>query len=85
MLLPAEENALRIYIAKLEAENAIMRKLSTTEGFYSEFFEKLKTAASNKLAFDEVNEAYYKLFGKYRYSDFNTFKRVTNYYNNKVK
>lgn len=78
-----EENALRILIAKLEKENEEMRKLSTRRGFYNQFFEKLKTAASNKEAFNEVNERYHALFGQYRYSDFNTFKRMSNYYNNK--
>lgn len=78
-----EENALRIHIEKLEKENAEMRRLSTRKGFYNAFFDKLKTATSNKEAFNEVNEQYHALFGKYRYSDFNTFKRMSNYYNNK--
>lgn len=84
MLSPAEENALRIYIAKLETENAVMRKLSTLEGFYSEYFIKLKSASSNKSAFDELNETYFELFGKYKYSDYNAFQTVMNR-NNKKK
>jgi len=80
---PAEENAMRILIAKLEKENIEMRKLSTRKGFYNEFFNELKTASSNKEAFNTVNERYHTLFGQYRYSDFNTFKRMSNYYNNK--
>jgi len=79
----AEENALRIYIAKLEKENLEMRELSTTKGFYDEYFKKLKTAKTNNEAFNEVNERYHHLFGKYRYSDHASFKRTTNYYNNK--
>jgi hypothetical protein len=79
---PAEENALRIYIAKIEKENEIMRSLSTRQGFYNEFFKELKTAASNKAAFEKVNELYHNLFGQYRYSDWNSFKRMSNYYNN---
>ncbi|WP_281321996.1 hypothetical protein [Flavobacterium aestivum] len=85
MLTPTEENALRIHIEKLEKKVVIMQKLSTIEGFYSEFFEKLKTAPSNKSAFNEVNETYFELFGKYRYSDFNTFKVITNRNNKKIK
>ncbi|MCG9792497.1 hypothetical protein [Flavobacterium algicola] len=80
---PAEENAIRIRIAKLEQENAIMRKLSTRKGFYDAYFEKLKTAKTNTEAFNELNEEYHKLFGHYRYSDWNSFKVMTNYYNNK--
>jgi hypothetical protein len=82
-MTPAEENALRIYVAKLERENLEMRNLSTVKGFYDEFFKKLKTAKTNIEAFNEVNERYHELFGKYRYSDWNSFKKMTNYYNNK--
>jgi hypothetical protein len=78
-----EENALKIYIAKIEKENEKMRQLSTRKGFYSEYFKELKTAKSNKAAFDTVNEIYYELFGQYRYSDWNSFKKMTNYYNQK--
>lgn len=79
----AEENALRIRIEKLEKENAIIRKLSTVKGFYDEYFIKLRTAKSNTEAFNQVNEEYYSLFGHYRYSDWNSFKVMTNYYKNK--
>jgi hypothetical protein len=80
-----EENALRIYIEKIEKENEKMRVLSSQSGFYSEYFTTLKTAKSNKTAFDAVNEEHHRLFGRYRYSDWNTFKRMTNYYNKKNK
>lgn len=81
----AEENALRIYIKKLEAQNALMLQFSTTSGFYEMYFKELKTAKSNIEAFNNVNEKYYELFNKYRYSDWNSFKKMTNYYNNKSK
>jgi hypothetical protein len=80
-----EENALRIYIAKIEKENERLRLLSSSKGFYAEYFKELITAKSNKEAFDTVNEEYYKLFGIYRYSDWNSFKVMTNYYNKKNK
>jgi hypothetical protein len=32
---------------KTRKENAIMRKFSTTKGFYDEYFIKLRTAKSN--------------------------------------
>lgn len=85
MLSPIEENALRVYLAKVEKDKELMRTLTNKDGFYSEYYKKLTNAKSNKIAFDELNELYFELFGKYRYSDFNTFKRVTNYYNNKPK
>jgi len=81
----SEENALRIYIAKLEKQNALMLQLSTTSGFYERYFQELKTAKSNIEAFNTVNELYHTVFNKYRYSDWNSFKKMTNYYNNKRK
>jgi len=85
MTNPAEENALRIYIEKIEKENELLRKFSTVKGFYDEYFAELPKVNSNKEAFDNVNEVYFSLYGKYKYSDFNSFKRVSNYYNNKPK
>lgn len=82
-MIPAEENALIIRIQKLEKENAEMREISTINGFYKKYFNELKNATSNTEAFNIVNERYYNLFGRYRYSDWNSFKKMTNYYNNK--
>lgn len=80
-----EENALRIYIAKIENENERLRLLSSSKGFYAEYFKALIIAKSNKEAFDAINEEYHKLFGSYRYSDYNSFMVMTNYYNKKNK
>ncbi|WP_202703144.1 hypothetical protein [Flavobacterium sp. UGB4466] len=80
-----EENALRIYIEKIEKENELLRKFASVKGFYDEYFAELPKVSSNKEAFDNVNELYYSLHGKYKYSDYNAFKRITNYYNNKSK
>ncbi|MFH6966470.1 hypothetical protein [Flavobacterium sp. FlaQc-28] len=85
MLTPAEENALRIYIAKIEKQLELFKKLSSTSGFYKEYYKMLATAKSNKAAFDDLNEMYFELFGKYRFSDWNSFKKMTNYYNNKQR
>lgn len=79
----AQENALRIYIQKIENENAQMRKLSTVAGFYNEYFNELKTAKSNREAFNLVNERFHSLFGHYRYSDWDSFKKMVNYYSKK--
>ena len=80
---PVEENALRIQITKLEKQVIEMRKLSTRKGFYEQYFKELKTARTNTEAFNNINERYHNLFGNYRYSDWNSFKKMTNYYNNK--
>ena len=76
-----EKKELEIYITKLEKENAEMRKISTRKGFYNEYFNELKNAKTNKEAFNTINKRFYSLFGKYRYSDFLTFKNMTGFYN----
>ncbi|WP_281225379.1 hypothetical protein [Flavobacterium aquiphilum] len=81
---PAEENAFRIRIEQLEKKIELMRKLSTTTGFYLHYFSELKNHKSNKQCFDGVNELYHSLFGEYRYSDFNSFKVTSNYYSKKT-
>lgn len=80
-----EENELRIYIEKIERENKLMRKFASVKGFYDEYYAEVSKVSSNKEAFDNVNELYYSVYGKYRYSDYNSFKRISNYYNNKTK
>jgi len=84
-MTPAEENVLRIRIEKLEKENAEMKKLSSIEGFYDEYFKGLKEVKFNHESFNKVNEKYFGLFGKYRYADYDSFKRMSNYYNNQNK
>ena len=78
-----EEKKLENYIQKLEAENKIMRKLSTVSGFYNMYFEKLKNT-DNLTAFNEVNEIYYSLFNRKRFSDFLSFKKIQGYYKLKM-
>lgn len=73
---------LQNYIELLEKENAIMRKLSTRKGFFASYFSKLKTSESFTDAFNSVNREYRKLFGKYRFADYESFKRLTTYYGN---
>ena len=77
-----EENTLKNYIAKLEKENATMQKLSTRKGFYNYYFNLLKTSKTQLEAFNKVNDLFFNLFGKYRYSDFLQFQKLTNFYNN---
>lgn len=72
-----EEKELEIYIAKLKKENTEMRKISTRKGFYNEYFNQLKNAKTNEEAFNTINKRFHTLFGKYRYSDFLTFKKMT--------
>ena len=75
---PAEEKELQIYIAKLERENEIMSKLSTSSGFYKYYFSKLPNFETQKKCFDFVNKQYCLLFGELRYDSYEHFKILTN-------
>jgi hypothetical protein len=79
------ENALQLEVKKLELQNAKMKKLATTEGFFKVYFETCKDSKTNQEAFNIVNEQYYSLFGKYRYADYSSFKNITTYYHKKSK
>ncbi|QKJ62304.1 hypothetical protein [Flavobacterium sp. M31R6] len=72
MVTTGEEKA-QNYITKLEKENEIMKKLSTSIGFYESYFEELKNYVSKELAFEKVNNLYLELFGVKRYDNFLQF------------
>lgn len=73
------EIANQIEIEKLKVQNEKMKKLATRDGFFKEYFLKCKSCKTNKEAFDIINEEYYNLFGQYRYSDHDSFKKAVNY------
>lgn len=79
------ENANAIEIAKLKLQNEKMKKLATRSGFFSEYFQECKNHNTNKEAFDFVNEEYFNLFGQYRYSDHDSFKKAVSYQFKKQK
>lgn len=79
------EIAQQIEIEKLREENELMRKLSTVDGFILYYFSECKKYKTNIGAFNEVNKTYYKLFSEYRYSDFDSFRKMVNYHRNKNK
>jgi hypothetical protein len=76
------ELQLQIVINRLESENRIMRKLSTREGFHKYYYSQLKNYKTKNEAFDYVNKQYQSLFGRFRYSDFNSFHQISLYYGN---
>lgn len=60
-------------IEKLIAQNQLMRQLATSTGFYEYYFKQLKHHRTNIECFNSVNEAYFEIFGEYRYSDYRSF------------
>lgn len=71
-----EEKEARIYIAKLEKENEIMKKLSTRLGFYTLYFDSLKCCSTKELAFEKVNNLYTEMFGFKRYESYLHFQEL---------
>lgn len=80
MLSPAELNALRLEVEKLQAQNEMIKKLITVSGFFELYFEECKKQKFRQDAFDVVNELHYNLLGKHKYSTFEYFKQVQNRY-----
>lgn len=76
-MVTTEEEKVQNYIAKLEKENEIMKKLLTSIGFYEFYFEEIKNSASKELAFEKVNNLYLELFGGKRYDTFLQFHELT--------
>lgn len=73
-MTPAEEIALRKEIEKLRADNELMKKLSSTSGFFDFYFEKLKVSKTNVEAFELANNKYYELFGAFKYVSETAFR-----------
>jgi hypothetical protein len=64
---------------KLEKQNARMRELGNTTGFFQAYFASLKEYRTNVLAFEALNEEYFSLFGEYRYKDYQSFRGSQTY------
>lgn len=62
---------------KLKQENELMRTIATADGFYNYFFKISLQFKTREQAFDHVNELYYKLFGVFRYLNYESFRRTT--------
>lgn len=77
------ELAQKAEIEKLQQENAVMKRLAKTSEFFKFYFSECKNFKTNLLAFEYVNDLYFKYFGVYRYADYGTFRTSLNYYNAK--
>ena len=74
------ELALQAQIEKLQAQNELMRKLSTKKGFCQYYFDVLPDFKFCNEAFDHVNSLYLELFGENRYSDFVSFRQAIHWF-----
>jgi hypothetical protein len=71
-----EKQKLKDQVQYLEAQNKVMRVLSSSKGFYECYFQMLKYSKTKKKAFTRVNKLYFQLFGSKRYSSFSVFSEM---------
>jgi len=82
------ELANRLALQKLQEQLDTVKKISTAEGFYLFWFNKLPEKEgfqTNKACFNYVNELHNELLGYYRYSDYNSFSNFVTRRNKQLK
>lgn len=86
-MTPNEEQALRLELEKLRAENELMKQLSTQSGFFEYYFKICGKKKFRVDAFEEVNQLYKELFGEEKFPSHESFKMSINrfYKQNKSK
>lgn len=60
-------------IAALTMKVALMKKLTTTVGFYEVYYKFLSNYDNKNEAFDYINQMYFSFFGVYRFETFFDF------------
>ncbi len=53
-----------------------MKQLATQDGFIATYYRELKNYRTFADCFNAVNEKYYEYFGKYRYTDYHSFRQI---------
>ena len=76
--MTAQEQHLEALIQKLKEENVVIRKIATSSGFYQYYFEQLKNHKTEVDCFETINDLYFKYFGEYKYSSYNSFRKLKN-------
>lgn len=73
-------NEIQKEIDQLRLENKIIREIATSSGFFNFYFRQLKEEKfkTNTACFNYVNELYYSFFNEYKYSDYDTFRKIKN-------
>ncbi|MCO6149075.1 hypothetical protein [Flavobacterium sp. NRK1] len=71
-------------VGELQRQNEIMRQLGTLDGFFTAVFNMVKHSRTNEEAFNAVNDQYFEIWGQYRFSDFESYRR-SRYYHYKKK
>lgn len=69
------EAAKQVEIDKLTKKVERMREIGTINGFYQAYYKLLPKTKTYVEAFNQLNDEYFELFGVYRYSSYNTFRK----------
>lgn len=76
--MTAQEQHLQALVEKLKKENEIIKRIATSAGFYEYYFEQLKHHKTEIECFDAINDLYFEYFGEYKYSSYNSFRKLKN-------
>lgn len=76
--MTAQEQHLEALIQKLKKENEIIRKIATASGFYEYYFKQLKHYKTEIECFNAINELYHNYFGEFKYSSYDSFRKIKN-------
>ncbi|XRE42226.1 hypothetical protein ACIVBQ_000430 [Tenacibaculum discolor] len=58
----------------------VAKKIGTTTGYMDYYFKILYKCKSQKQAYEAVNVLHFLIFGQYKYSDFDSFRRSRNHH-----
>lgn len=72
-------------VTRLKKEIRLLRQLGTRQGFFQYYFEELPEHSTNVECFNAVNDKYFELFGEWRYTDYNSFRKQANHFNKNQK
>jgi hypothetical protein len=76
--MTALEKHLQAELEKSKQKIATMQKIATSIGFYDFYFSNLKNFETEVKCFHYVNDLYFEFFGEYKYSSYNSFRKLKN-------
>ncbi|MEM9685347.1 MAG: hypothetical protein AAF934_00310 [Bacteroidota bacterium] len=65
---------------ELQEQFKLAKALGSSKGFFQRYFYHLKRSRTNHEAFLKTNEEYFELFGEYKYSSLDSFRKTLQRY-----
>jgi len=63
---------------ELQRENELLKKLATTKGFITLYYQYLPKFKHSHECFTHLNNLHYKYFGEDKYSSWDSFRQIKN-------